>query len=86
MSSNTQEGLKNTLQNSPITLETAQSDLEDSHIDVFEGVTLCPKLKSLLEMVAKGGSSSVWSKALPELILGDPLAMYIRQTITKYQL
>jgi hypothetical protein len=39
MSSNTQEGLNNTLQDSPITsLETAQSKLEDSDIDVFEGV------------------------------------------------
>jgi hypothetical protein len=38
MSTNTQEGLKNTLQDSPITLDTAQSDLEDSDIEVFEGV------------------------------------------------
>jgi hypothetical protein len=38
MSSNTQEGLKNTLQDSHITLGAAQSDLEDSDIDVFEGV------------------------------------------------
>ena len=55
-------------------------DDNDAYLDSLQGGRPLP-----LRLWLWTGDSSIWLKRLSELKLGDRLAVYIRQTITKFQ-